>query len=128
MVETLEKLWHYYGFGPGMSIVRIEGEMSAEGNTSQQHLTSLTLYVRFSEDLKLGKYGPYGSSGSGKYPFSFPGVILGLFGQSNDDLDAIGFDIDTAPSPTLPYYKKKLLLLELISVNRLTMHLLHCHP
>ena len=62
--------------------------------------------MRFPEDLKLGKYGPYGSPGSGKYPFSFSGVILGLFEQSNDNLDTMGFDIDTAPSPTLPYYKK----------------------
>jgi hypothetical protein len=63
--------------------------------------------VRFPEDLKVGKYGPYGSPGSGKYPFSFPGMILGLFGQSNDYLDAIGFDIDTTLySPDDPYYKK----------------------
>ena len=95
------------GIGLGMSIVRIEGELSSEGNTSQQHLTSLTLYVRFPESLNLGKYGPYGeNTGSVKRPFGFPGVILGLFGQSNDDLEAIGFDIDTSPTPALPYYKK----------------------
>ena len=95
------------GLPPSESIVRIEGELSAKGNTSQQYLTSLTLYVRYPEDLKLGKYGPYGSPGSGKYPFSFPGVIVGLFGQSSEQLDAIGFDIDTTIySPVLPYYKK----------------------
>ena len=95
------------GFPPGMSVVRMEGEMSAEGNTSQQHLTSLTLYVRYPEDLKLGKYGPYGIPGSGKHRFSFAGVIVGLFGQSSEQLDAIGFDIDTTPySPALPYYDK----------------------
>ena len=94
------------GIALGMSIVRIEGELSAEGNTSQQYLTSLTLYVRYPEGLKLGKYGPYGSPGLGKYPFGFPGVTVGLFGQSSEQLDAIGFDIDTTPSPALPYYKK----------------------
>ena len=62
--------------------------MSSEGNTSQQ-------------------YGPYGSPGSGKNRFRFPGVIVGLFGQSSEQLDAIGFDIDTTPySPILPYYDK----------------------
>ena len=93
------------GIGRGMPVVRIEGEL--EGNISQQYLTSLTLYVRYPEDLKLGKYGPYGSPGSGKNLFSFSAVILGLFGQSSEQLDAIGFDIDTTPySPALPYYKK----------------------
>ena len=88
-----------------MPIVRIEGELV--GNTSQQYLTNLTLYVRYPEDLKLGKYGPFGSPSSGKNQFSFVGVILGLFGQSSEQLDAIGFDIDTTPySPALPYYKK----------------------
>ena len=66
--------------GLGTLIVRIEGELYSEGNTSQQHLTSLALYVRFPEDFKLGKYDPYGSPGSDKYPFGFPGVILGLLG------------------------------------------------
>ena len=71
-----------------MSVVRIEEKMSAEGNTSQQHLTNLTLY---------------GSPGSGEHWFSFAGVIVGLFGQSSEQLDAIGFDIDMTPcSPILP--------------------------
>ena len=63
--------------------------------------------MRYSEDLKLGKYGPYGSSGSGKNRFRFAGVIVGLFGQTSEQLDAKGFDIDTTPySPILPYYDK----------------------
>ena len=95
------------GIGRGMPIVRIEGELSSEGNTSQQHLPSLTLYVRYPESLNLGKYGPYGgNTGSAKCPFGFSGIILGLFGQSNDDVEAIGFDIDTSPTPATPYYKK----------------------
>ena len=96
------------GIGVGMPIVRIEGELSSEGNTSQQHLTSLTLYVRYPESLNLAKYGPYGGNTGSvkKHPFGFPGIILGLFGQSNDDVEAIGFDIDTSPSPAIPYYKK----------------------
>ena len=61
------------------------------------------MIVRFPESLNLGKYGPYGgNTGSVKRPFGFPDIILGLFGQSNDYLDAIGFDIDTFPSPALP--------------------------
>ena len=92
------------GFLLGMSVVQVKGEMSSEGNTSQQHLTCLMLYVRYPEDLKLGKYGPYGSPGSGKSLFRSAGVIVGLFGQSSEQLDAIGFDIDTTPySPILPY-------------------------
>ena len=63
--------------------------------------------MRYSEDLKLGKYGPYGSSGSGKNRFRFAGVIVGLFGQSSEQLDAIGYDIETTPySPILPHYDK----------------------
>ena len=34
-------------------IVQIKGELSAEGNTSQQYLTSLTLYMKYPENLKL---------------------------------------------------------------------------
>ena len=65
------------------------------------------LYVRYPENLKLGKYDPYGSPGSGKNRFRFAGVIVGLFGQSSKQLDVIGFDIDTTPySPALPYYDK----------------------
>ena len=42
-------------------------------------------------------------AGSGEHRFRFASVIVGLFGQSSEQLDAIGFDIDTTPySSILP--------------------------
>ena len=89
------------GFPLGMSVVRIEGEMSTEGNTSQQHLTCMW------DILKTWNWESMvhmeALAGSGEHRFRFASVIVGLFGQSSEQLDAIGFDIDTTPySSILP--------------------------
>ena len=91
---------------PGMSIVRVEGELISGPVSSQQYLTSLSVYARYPEDLKLQRYGPFGKPSTGEFTFSFAGIVVGLFGRSEKRLDAIGFDIDTFPSAVLPYYKK----------------------
>ena len=94
----------------GMSIVRVEGVLMIDPVSFQNYnISSLTLYARYPEDLKFQSYGPFGKPGTGEYPyypFSYAGIVVGLFGRSDKHLNAIGFDIDTFPSAVLPYYKK----------------------
>lgn len=92
----------------GETIARVEGysEFPLGG-----YLTELTFYTRDSS----GDVHQYGPIGNGDHLldslFSFSGIVIGLFGQSDFYLNGIGFQYDTSPTSVLqPFYKKSRLV------------------
>ena len=92
-------------FGLTESIVRVEGYSKLVPPKS--YMTMLIFYTRDSSG-HIHQYGPVGS-GIPAYLslFNFAGVVIGLYGESGQYLNGLGFEYDISESPNvLPFYKK----------------------
>lgn len=82
------------------ALVRVEGFTHAYW----QYVSQLTLFTSFGEGKPKLRGGPFGRGSD--VPFSLTGDVRGIFGRSGDEVDAIGFYINSASALPLSFYNK----------------------